>query len=169
MTPHVYPLCNTCDTGYKLYYYAASEADEQGKERVAFTLNRADEWDCTPLKGVKNAYEFIGLPLSVDGNNQIAMRWLPCPCLHCFHAQYNSCVNKDIVGDMEADYMRWKAKADCPDRLDAPLSNYTIAVLKAFIKMHDHKLPKKQTKPDLIHYITVNSELCLLINVDGNA
>lgn len=164
VTPHVYPLCNTCDTGYKLYYYAASEADEQGKQRVSVTLNRGNEWNCTPLKGSSTAYEFIGLPLSVDAKYQIALRFLPCPCLSCFNADYNSCSNKHIVGDMEADYMYFIPPSECPDMLNIPLSDYTIAVLEAFIKLHLHKLPKKKKKTDLIAYITNDIDLRMLIN-----
>lgn len=151
-------------TGYKLYYYAANEADEAGKERISFTLNRSDMWNCTVLHGSSNAYEFVGLPRNVDNKNQIAMRWLPCPCKPCFEGDYNSCKNSNIVGDMEADEMKVILTAECPDRLDVPLTDYTVLVLKAFIVLHKEKLPKKQTKPELIRYISSDEELCLLIN-----
>jgi hypothetical protein len=159
------PFEATC---YKLYYYAADEADRVGKERSSYTLNRNNKWNCTVLKGSSAAYEFVGLALSPNGAHLIAMRFLPCPCAVCFNGEYHLCELSPIVGDMEADVMKPKEAADCPDRLGVPLTKYTNAVLEAFIKLYKDKLPKKKTKTALIQYISTDPQLALLIDFDDN-
>lgn len=136
-------------TGYELFYYAANVEDENGKTDVMVTLNRSEMWNCSELKGSSACYEFNGLT-----NSSIGMRMLPCPCAECIRGIYDACSNVRIVGDMKYQEMKHIAEVDVPDTLSMPLTSYTIAILKAFLKHHNIKLPRKQNKVDLISCIT---------------
>lgn len=138
-------------TGHQLYYYAADEADEAGKNLVSVTLDRKEMWDCNTVKGSSSVYEFVGLKKCGD-DNMMMKRTLPCPCDACFALQFGACSHRDIVGEFEFHEMQHKAY-DSPDMLEVPLEQYVVAVLKAFIKSHTGKNPKQTTKPELIRHI----------------
>jgi hypothetical protein len=141
-------------TNYLLYYYAANEADEIGKERISYTLDRKEMWNCTAAKGTMNTYEFVGLPPTTGGDFEILMRDLPCPCDSCLTGSYAECSNSHIVGAMENCPMKEIPPIDVPALLTAPINTNTIPFLKAFIKQYKDKLPKVQSKTALIKFIT---------------
>ena len=143
-------------TRYQLYYVAANEADEQGKTDVWLTLDRTQMWNCNTLYGSKSCYEFIGIMPTFDGKNQVAMRFLPCPCEHCVAFAFEMCLNRDIVENMTFEIMTLKAEVEEEEILAQPLNQYVVAVLKKFITSHHSKLPRRQTKPFLIQHILDN-------------
>lgn len=140
-------------TGYQFYYVAADEADEQGKLDIMLTLDRSQKWDCKPLHGLKSCYEFIGIMPTYDGKNQIAMRFLPCPCEHCVACRFEDCLNRDIVENMSFHVMTPLEAVEDEETLAQPLTQYVVRVLKNFIKYHDMPLPRQPTKPNLILFI----------------
>jgi hypothetical protein len=146
-------------TGYELYYYAADEADEAGKSMVSFTLDRDTMWDCNAVKGSATAYEFIGLPKCGD-DFLLLKRTLPCPCENCYSRRYGDCAFVDITGEFDIHTMKLTQPTNCPDMLTVPLENYTIKVLKSFIRLRSGKNAKQgATKPELIKFIVDNYRL----------
>lgn len=143
-------------TGYQMYYVAADEADEQGKLDIMLTLDRTQKWNCKPLNGLKSCYEFIGIVPTYDGKQQIAMRFLPCPCEHCVVFRFEMCLNRAIVENMTFEVMTAVAAVECEDTLAQPLNQYVVSVLKKFITDNEQRLPRKQTKANLIEHIMAN-------------
>ena len=152
-------------TSYELYYYAANEADEIGKTDVMVTLDRSEMWDSTPLLGSSTCYEFVGMPPLPDGEHRIGMRLLPCPCEGCLRDDYDACSNRNLVSTMSVSVMRYKRRPEAPDRLVLPLQQYKVDVLKAFVKLHDLKLPHQCSKKDDIITFITNS---LAMHIDNN-
>jgi hypothetical protein len=132
-------------TNYMLFYFAADEKDAEGKE-CAHVMDRSQMWDCTKLPGCSTAYDFVGMPDSL-----VLMRTLPCACGCCYSGLYDHCTNVDIVGSFADRPMR-QIHVDCPERLQEPLSAYTIAVLKAFARDHDVRVGSL-AKPLLIEFV----------------
>jgi hypothetical protein len=145
-------------TGYELFYVASDEIDEQGKTHVTLTLDMSTKWDCTPLPGCKTSYEFIGLQPTVDGRKQIGMRILPCPCEFCLSLTFESCLNRDIVGNMGFTEMRAIEHVESPAELNEPIAtNCNVLQLKAFVLHHDMVLPKGVTrKAEIVTFIQAN-------------
>lgn len=143
-------------TNYITLFVAANEDDERGKLDVALTLNRSEMWDCNVLKGSFSCYEFIGMMPYPCGATMIAMRNLPCPCEYCVDCRYELCFNRAIVGEMTFSEMKLKPPVECMEELALPLTQYTVAVLKLFIKNQGDKLPKDLRKPSLIDYVLRN-------------
>jgi hypothetical protein len=82
-------------------------------------------------------------------------------------ANYVLCCNRHIVGEMLTHDIKTKAPAVCPDILEVPISQYSVPILKAFVKMYnDNKLPKDQRKPCLIRFIRDNFPDCISIPND---
>jgi hypothetical protein len=143
-------------TRYEVYYVAANAADEQGKLDVALTLDRTTAWNCSKLHGSSTHYEFIGMPPTFAGKYQIAMRYLPCPCEKCSNYEFERCLNRDIVGDMDLQEMYEIAPVLCADVLTEPLTQYNKDVLQQFIKNNVERGtgPKAgSNKPILIEFI----------------
>lgn len=158
-------------TAYHLHYFAANAEDEVGKEGVSGTLDRTKMWNCSVLKGSSSCHEFVGLPRGNGGEYRIKKRFLPCPCSQCRDELYHLCENVDIVEQMEEGTMKLINAVECPDVLTVPLSEYTIATLKSFIKLNNNnKLPSEcTTKPTLIRYITTNLAHYVARNGNANA
>lgn len=142
-------------TKFETYYVAANEDDERGKEDIWLTLNRNEKWNCSTLKGSSSCYEFAAEPRDNHDEHIVYMRTLPCPCANCRVRNYGACTNIAIVGHMTAHVMTAAADVDCPDVLNAPLTDYTVPVLRAFITLHQGNVPAEATtKPRLIRHIT---------------
>lgn len=140
---------------YETYYVAADENDELGKEDIWLTLNREEKRDCTPLHGSSFCYDFLAEPSENRNEHIVLMRHLPCPCAECRNRNYGACTNKDIVGEMTAQELSYLAAVDTPDLLNTPLTQYTCAVLRAFIVSQQGPVPRVvTTKPQLIAHIT---------------
>ena len=153
-------------TSYDAMYFAADANDELGKENITATLNRQSMWNCSMLKGSSTSYEFVGGRSQQEGQEILSMRMLPCPCEDCYLGQYDSCINRNIVGDMTQHIMTPVRNVECPPFLVAPLDRFTNSVLSVFISTHD-KLPKKTTKADLVKHINDNLRH-LVVDMYGN-
>lgn len=153
-------------TGYELFYYAANEQDETGKTDVMVTLDRSQMWNCSELKGSSACYEFNGMENSFIG----MLHLLECGrcrvrVLHVYAVNMmNARTGTEIVGDMNVLEMKYIAAVDVPDTLTLPLNTYSIATLKAFLKHHSIKLPKKRNKINLIQCITDVLGQFILVN-----
>ena len=141
-------------TSIMTLYVAASTDDEEGKLDVALTLDRTKMWDSNVVNGSSSCYEFIGMVPQLEGKTSIAMRYLPCPCEYCVDCRFEFCSNRDIVGTPTFHEMKLKPPVECMEELVEPLTQYTVAILKLFIKNQGSKLPKCQNKLSLINYIS---------------
>jgi hypothetical protein len=127
-------------TNYVLLYVASDEADALGKVDVDMILDRSTMWDCTVLTGSSSKYEFCGMDhVPAAGAHNIGMRFLPCPCKHCYQNDFAACSNQLIVGVMEYSMMKYKASPVCHDTLEEPLEFYKNGVLIAFLKSNKKK------------------------------
>jgi hypothetical protein len=134
-------------TNYMLFYFAADAEDAEGKH-CDYVMDRTQMWDCTKLPGSSTSYDFVGMPRSL-----VKMRTLPCPCGFCCAGAYDYCTNIDIVNVFVDRPMR-QIHVACPERLQEPLNNYTVTVLKAFMREHGKRIPGGAGKPALIALVT---------------
>lgn len=154
-------------TKYMLYYFAANAQDAAGKDHCDFVLDRNEMWDNTNVPGCSFAYEFVGMP-----GNAICMRRLPCPCALCCAERYDQCTNPRITGAFRNVVMR-VVDVDCPEFLQLPLEtnkDYTIKVLKAFLRQYEQRLPARLTKRgEIIQFVMQTLRNYLLEpDVDNN-
>jgi hypothetical protein len=134
-------------TKYLLFYVAADANDAVGKEHC-FVLNRSEMWNCTSVPDTSKSYNFRAYP-----DSRLSVRYLPCPCLHCFNGQVEVCTNVDIVGE-EVVHEISLVEHVIPELLFEPLDrNYINAVLEGFITQHNLRLPRRRTKPEYIKLI----------------
>ena len=144
-------------TSYQLYYCASDEDDARGKEDCHMILHREkDMWNCTTVEGCHGKYDFSAIAEVADGdhNEKINMRFLPCPCWHCFRGNFGECLNEDIVGILTESKIMYTAPTIVPVELCEPLEKYTVAVLKGYIKRHDiHVRKGRHNKSEFIDAI----------------
>lgn len=153
-------------TRYELYYVASSVEDAEHKpaDDVHMVLDRSKMWDSNAAETSSRCHEFVGFGGAGDN---LALRFLPCPCEHCcmpgaHMGNYASCINKHIVGDVRTVRIDEKYGEASLDMLQEPLTQYTVAALKLFLKSKINKLPRmlRVRKQDYIIIIRIHlSEL----------
>lgn len=144
-------------TGYQTYYAASDPDDALGKD-CHIVLDRDKEmWNCTSVNGSSTCYEFSGVAAPVDEpgeyNSRLTMRFLPCPCHFCTEGNHAECTNLDIVGAVKPIVVTYVQPTVAPDDLQPPFSQYSAAILSAFIRRKNIK-GKKATKRDMVRLIT---------------
>jgi hypothetical protein len=108
------------------------------------------------VQGISNAYEVAAVTTGERSTtHNLAMKTLPCPCQYCYSGDeaYAPCPNVAIVGEVTYDLMEEIVASECPAVLFEPITNYTIEVLKLFIRSHEKRLKGSQTKPMLVYFI----------------
>ena len=151
-------------TGYHLFYFAADadDAARRPSSDVSLVLNRSEKWNCTLLKGCQGCYEFIG-PQNIEKTGQVIHRLLPCPCHNCYRQFYQQCTNKNIVDEISEQNVSLVEGEDCQDFLEAPLDNYSVATLKAFMELHNVRIfASAKKKSDLIKQIIEDLSHCVI-------
>jgi hypothetical protein len=145
-------------TRYELYYAASSSDDARDKPAadVHIVLDRSAMWDATSAKTSSLCHEFVGFG---GGADNLGLRALPCPCEHCCTPganmnNYSSCTNQNIEGIFTTLQMLEKERVDIPQVLQEPIEQYSVALLKEFIKRMLNNPPKvinrKQEYVDVI-------------------
>ena len=128
-----------------------------GKADLRSTLDRRQMWNCSVVNGSSSCYEFLGMQKGEDNEYRLRKRFLPCPCVNCFHENYDQCSNQHIVGLFQEHTIKKIVEPECPDMLTPPLSDYKRDVLKAFIQLYHDKVPSGVTsKPQLIQCISAH-------------
>ena len=148
-----------------LCYFAASAEDADGKEHHC-VLNRNEMWECSVVEGSSTAYDFAG-----KENSVISMRSLPCPCTSCQTDNPTECSNVHIVSTFHNHRMTLNISV-APEYLQLPLAennNYTVAILKAFLRQHGLRVPGGKRRAEYIQIIVDRLPTFLLPAADANA
>ena len=93
----------------------------------------------SPVKGSSTAFEFAGV--AGDTSGSIGVRYLPYPCQACFNKNPVECSNIPLVGEVMISVMTEIVYDECVN-LNAPLAQYTNAILTHFLRSHNIKITK---------------------------